>query len=133
MATLLYDADANPGLLEGRRIAVLGYGSQGHAHALNLRDGGADVVVGVRPGSEGWARAEKDGFEPRAPREAADGADIIGIFVPDHVQTELWESAVAPALRPGTTVLFAHGFNIHFGAVEPPADVDVIMVAPKGP
>jgi ketol-acid reductoisomerase len=130
---VLYDADANLDRLRGRRIAIVGYGAQGHAHALNLVESGFDVTIGIRPGSAGWARAETDGFTPQAPAEAVDGADVIGVFVPDHVQPELWRSVIAPALRPGATVLFAHGFNVHFGAIEPPADVDVIMVAPKGP
>jgi ketol-acid reductoisomerase len=133
VTTVLYDADANLDLVRGRRIAVVGYGAQGHAHALNLTDSGCDVTIGIRPGSAGWARAEADGFSPQTPVEAVDGADIIGIFVPDHVQGDLWRDVVSPALRPGSTVLFAHGFNIHFGTIEPPADVDVIMVAPKGP
>jgi ketol-acid reductoisomerase len=128
-----YDADANLDDLRGKRIAIIGYGSQGHAHALNLKDSGFDVVVGVRPGSDGWKRAEADGWEPKSPADAVVGADIIGIFVPDQVQVDVWESVVVPVLRPGLTVLFAHGFNIHFKTITPPADVDVIMVAPKGP
>jgi ketol-acid reductoisomerase len=133
MTDVLYDADANLGLLQGRRIAVLGYGSQGHAHALNLKESGFDVVVGVRPGSDGWARAEADGWTPASPADAVDGADVIGILVPDHVQAKLWDDVIAPSLRPGSTVLFGHGFCIHYGTIQPPADVDVIMVAPKGP
>jgi ketol-acid reductoisomerase len=133
MATVLYDADADLARLRGRRIAVIGYGAQGHAHAQNLRESGCDIVVGARPGSAGWERAAADGMAPVAPAEAAEGGDVIGIFVPDHVQPALWRDVVAPALRPGAAVLFAHGFNIHFGTIEPPADVDVIMVAPKGP
>jgi ketol-acid reductoisomerase len=133
MATVLYDADADLARLRGRRIAVIGYGAQGHAHARNLRDSGCEVVVGARPGSAGWERAAADGMSPMSPPEAAEGADLIGVFVPDHVQPALWREVVAPALRPGAAVLFAHGFNIHFGTIEPPADVDVIMVAPKGP
>jgi ketol-acid reductoisomerase len=133
VTTVLYDADADLSVLSGRRIAIIGYGSQGHAHALNLRDSGFDVVVGVRPGSAGWQRAEADGLAPVAPAEAVEGADVIGLFVPDQIQAQLWADVVAPALRPGTAALFAHGFNIHYGLIEPPADVDVIMVAPKGP
>ena len=133
MTKLYYDADADLSLLHGRRIAVIGYGSQGHAHALNLKESGCDVVVGVRPGSEGWARAEADGWQPQSPADAVVGADIIGIFVPDHIQVELWNDVILPALGPRSTVLFAHGFNIHFGTIVPPKDVDVIMVAPKGP
>jgi ketol-acid reductoisomerase len=133
MTKLYYDADADLALLHGRRIAIIGYGSQGHAHALNLKESGCDVVVGVRPGSEGWARAEADGWQPQSPADAVVGADIIGVFVPDHIQVELWNSTILPALGPRSTVLFAHGFNIHFGTIVPPKDVDVIMVAPKGP
>jgi ketol-acid reductoisomerase len=133
MTKLYYDADADLSLLHGRRIAVIGYGSQGHAHALNLKESGCDVIVGVRPGSEGWARAEADGWQPQSPADAVNGADIIGIFVPDHIQVELWNDVILPALGPRSTVLFAHGFNIHFGTIVPPKDVDVIMVAPKGP
>jgi ketol-acid reductoisomerase len=133
MTKLYYDADADLSLLHGRRIAVIGYGSQGHAHALNLKESGCDVTVGVRPGSEGWARAEADGWQPQSPADAVIGADIIGIFVPDHIQVELWNDVILPALGPRSTVLFAHGFNIHFGTIVPPNDVDVIMVAPKGP
>jgi len=133
MTKLYYDADADLSLLHGRRIAVIGYGSQGHAHALNLKESGCDVTVGVRPGSEGWARAEADGWQPQSPADAVIGADIIGIFVPDHIQVELWNNVILPALGPRSTVLFAHGFNIHFGTIVPPKDVDVIMVAPKGP
>jgi ketol-acid reductoisomerase len=133
MTKLYYDADADLALLHGRKIAVVGYGSQGHAHALNLKESGCDVTVGVRPGSEGWARAEADGWTPKSPAEAVDGAEIVGIFVPDHIQVQLWNDVVLPSLRPRSTVLFAHGFNIHFGTIVPPKDVDVIMVAPKGP
>ena len=133
MAKVLYESDGDLGVLQGRRVAILGYGSQGHAHALSLRDSGIEVTVGVRPGSAGWQRAEAHGLTPVSPAEAVDGADVIGIFVPDHVQRQLWDETVVPALRPGTTVLFAHGFNIHFGQIVPPPDVNVIMVAPKGP
>ncbi len=133
MAKVYYESDGDFGALAGRRIAIIGYGSQGHAHALSLRDSGADVVVGVRPESEGWRRAEGHGFTPVTPAEAVEGADVIGLFVPDHVQGALWSEVIAPALRPGASVLFAHGFNIHFGQIAPPADVNVIMVAPKGP
>src|SRR3954451_18357372 len=133
MVKVLYNGDIQEEVLQGKKIAIIGYGSQGHSHALNLRESGFDVVVGVRPGSEGWARAEAAGITPLAPAEAAEGADVIGIFVPDQIQAKLYADVVAPALRPGAAVLFAHGFNIHYGLVEPPADVDVVMVAPKGP
>jgi ketol-acid reductoisomerase len=133
MTKVYYDADADRSLLEGKKIAVVGYGSQGHAHALNLKDSGFDVTVGLRPGSEGWKRAEDDGWAPKSVADAVAGADVVGILVPDHVVFGLWESTIAPALRPNSTVLFAHGFNIHFRAITPSADTDVIMVAPKGP
>ncbi len=133
MANVLYETDGDFGVLQNRKIAIIGYGSQGHAHALSLKDSGADVAVGVRPGSEGWRRAESHGWTPVSPEQAVQGADVIGLFVPDHVQRAVWEAVVAPVLRPGTTVLFAHGFTIHFGQITPPGDVNVIMVAPKGP
>ncbi len=133
MAQVQLESDRDLGAQGRRRGAVRGYGSQGHAHALSLRDSGADVTVGVRPGSAGWSRAEDHGWTPQSPADAVEGADVIGLFVPDHVQRALWDEVVAPALRPGVTVLFAHGFNIHFGQIVPPGDVNVIMVAPKGP
>jgi len=133
MPKLYYESDGDFSVLSGRKIAVLGYGSQGHAHALNLKESGASVTVGVRPGSDGWDRSEAHGWTPQSPADAVRVADVIGIFVPDHVQKQVWEETVAPALRPGSTVLFAHGFCIHFGQIVPPADVNVIMVAPKGP
>ncbi len=133
MPKLYYESDGDFSVLSGRKIAVIGYGSQGHAHALNLKESGATVTVGVRPGSDGWKRAEAHGWTPQAPADAVKDADVIGIFVPDHVQKQVWDDVVKPALRPGSTVLFAHGFCIHFGQIVPPADVNVIMVAPKGP
>ena len=134
MTKVYYDADADRSLLAGKKIAIVGYGSQGHAHALNLKDSGFDVTIGIRPGSEGWKRAEDDGWAAaESVADAVADADVIGILVPDHIAFELWESTIAPALRPGSTVLFAHGFNIHFKAIAPPPDIDVIMVAPKGP
>ena len=133
MPKLYYESDGDFSVLKGRKIAVIGYGSQGHAHALSLKDSGANVTVGVRPGSDGWRRAEAHGWTPQSPADAVEGADVIGLFVPDHIQKSVWETVIAPTLRPGTTVLFAHGFCIHFGQIVPPADVNVIMVAPKGP
>ena len=114
MTKVYYDADADRSLLDGKKIAVVGYGSQGHAHALNLKDSGFDVTVGIRPDSEGWKRAEDDGWAPKSVADAVADADVIGILVPDHVAFELWESTIGPALKPGSTVLFAHGFSIHF-------------------
>src|SRR3954470_7264153 len=133
MTKVYYDADADRSLLAGKKIAIVGYGSQGHAHALNLKDSGFDVTVGIRPNSEGWKRAEDDGWAPKSVADAVADADIIGILVPDHIAFELWESTIGPALKPGSTVLFAHGFSIHFKAIAPRDDIDVIMVAPKGP
>ena len=119
MTKVYYDADADRSLLAGKKIAVVGYGSQGHAHALNLKDSGFDVTIGIRPDSEGWKRAEDDGWAPKSVADAVADADIIGILVPDHIAFELWESTIGPALRPGSTVLFAHGFSIHFKAIKP--------------
>ena len=115
------------------RIAVLGYGSQGRAHALNLRDSGLDVVVGVRKGGPSWQRARDEGFKVAEPAAAVAGADLVAVLTPDMVQPKLHEDAIEPNLKPGAALLFAHGFNIHFGQIQPRADVDVVMVAPKGP
>ena len=122
---------SNP--LAKSRVAVLGYGSQGRAHALNLRDSGLDVVVGVRRGGPSWQRARDEGCKVAEPAEAVAGADLVAVLTPDMVQPELHEQAIKPNLRPGATLLFAHGFNIHFGQIKPRVDVDVVMVAPKGP
>jgi ketol-acid reductoisomerase len=114
-------------------FAIIGYGSQGHAHALNLKESGARVIVGLRPGGPSWKRASDDGLEVRAVAEAAKAADVIMMLVPDQEQRAVYEQAVAPALTPGKTLMFAHGFNIHFGEIKPPAGVDVSMIAPKSP
>ncbi|MGY0505034.1 ketol-acid reductoisomerase [Luteimonas sp. e5] len=114
-------------------IAIIGYGSQGRAHALNLRDSGFDVTVGLRPGGPTWHKAEADGFKPRPVAEAAANADIVAILTPDMVQPALYADHVAPAMREGACLLFAHGFNVHYGQIEPRADLDVVLVAPKGP
>jgi len=133
MATMFYDDDADPRALEGRRIAILGYGSQGHAHALNLRDSGHDVVVGLPARSASRARAEREGLTVLDPAEAAAAADVIMLLVPDTVQPRLYREAVEPHLGPGKTLMFAHGFNLRFGTIAPPPTVDVAMVAPKAP
>ncbi len=128
-----YDADADRARLRDRVFAIIGYGSQGHAHAQNLRDSEARVIVGLRPGGESWARAAADGLEVRSVADAARAGDVIMMLVPDQEQRAVYESAVAPALGPGKTLMFAHGFNIHFGEIVPPAAVDVSMIAPKSP
>ncbi|SHF98124.1 ketol-acid reductoisomerase [Desulfacinum infernum DSM 9756] len=130
---IFYDADADAKVLQGKKVAVIGYGSQGHAQAQNLRDSGVQVIVGQRPGSANYEKAVEDGFEPVSAREAAEAADVIQMLVPDHIQAKLYRDDVAPFMTPGKTLLFSHGFNIHFGQIVPPKDVDVVMVAPKGP
>jgi len=133
MAKIYYDNDADLKDLGGRKIAILGYGSQGHAHALNLRDSGQQVVVGLPEGSRSRARAQAEGLRVLTPAAAAAEADIIMILTPDTGQAKLYREAVQPALRPGKTLMFAHGFNIRFGTIDPPKDVDVSMIAPKAP
>lgn len=128
-----YEQDGNLDLLRGRTIGIIGYGSQGHAHALNLRDSGLDVVVGLYQGSRSWPKAESAGLRVLTVAEAAKAADFLMILVADHIQGELYEKEIAPAMKPGKTLMFAHGFNIHFGFIQPPSDVDVSMVAPKAP
>ena len=130
---MYYDADADLDLLSGRTVAVIGYGSQGHAHALNLRDSGVSVVVGLRPGSASVEAAKQEGLEVLPPGEAAAKGDLIMILAPDELQGELFRRDIAPGLAPGDALLFAHGFSIHFGQIVPPEGVDVFMVAPKGP
>ncbi|HEX2343495.1 MAG TPA: ketol-acid reductoisomerase, partial [Vicinamibacterales bacterium] len=133
MATVYYDKDADIALVRSAKVAVLGYGSQGHAHALNLKDSGVDVRVGLQERSSSRERARAAGLTVVSPSEAAAWADIIVILVPDTSQPALYRDAIAPHLRPGKTLLFAHGFNIRFGTIQPPADVDVVMIAPKSP
>jgi ketol-acid reductoisomerase len=132
-ARMYYDDDANPGALEGQTVAVIGYGSQGHAHAQNLRESGVDVVVGLAPGSKSRALAEEAGLRVADVADAVREADVIMIAVPDTVQKSVYDADIAPNLRPGQLLMFAHGFNIRFGRITPPGDVDVGMVAPKGP
>jgi ketol-acid reductoisomerase len=133
MIKRFYEKDANIEPLKGKKIAVIGYGSQGHAHALNLRDSGLDVVVGLPAGSRSVAKAKSAGLTVLDTAEAARVADVIMILTPDHIQADLYEKDIAPHLTPGKTLMFAHGFSIHFGAIRPPAGVDVSMVAPKAP
>lgn len=128
-----YDQDANLDLLKGKKIAVMGYGSQGHAHALNLKDSGMDVAIGLRKSSSRWKEAEEAGLKVFTVDEAANWADIIMILLPDQNQKEVYESQIKPHLTEGKTLAFAHGFNIHYKQIVPPENVDVIMIAPKGP
>ncbi len=133
VATIYYDADADLSLLEGRKVAVMGYGSQGHAHALNLRDSGIDVRVGLRSGSGSRAKAEGAGLRVLSVADAAAEADVIMILLPDTEQAQIYRDEIAPNLNDGDSLAFAHGFNIHFSQVKPPPGVDVWMIAPKGP
>ncbi len=133
MATMYYDKDADLSLLKGRKIAVIGYGSQGHAHALNLKDSGCDVMIGLYPGSKSWAQAEAAGLKVATVEQAAREADIIMMLAPDQVQKAIYQQGVEPGLSEGKMLMFAHGFNIHFQQIQPPPFVDVTMVAPKGP
>jgi ketol-acid reductoisomerase len=133
MATIYYDQDSNLDLLKKRKVAVIGYGSQGHAHALNLRDSGVDVRVGLGPGSKSKAKAEGAGLKVLSVAEASREADLIMVLMPDQTQKAVYDAEIAPHLGKGKALLFAHGFNIHFGQIRPPADVDVLLVAPKGP
>jgi ketol-acid reductoisomerase len=133
LAKLYYDNDANLDLLDGKKIAILGYGSQGHAHALNLQESGADVRVGLYEGSKSWAKAEGDGLTVQETVVACAEADVIMVLVPDTVQGQVYREAIAPNLTAGKTLMFGHGFNIRFGQIIPPADVDVSMIAPKAP
>ncbi|MDY7023659.1 MAG: ketol-acid reductoisomerase, partial [Cyanobacteriota bacterium] len=133
MARMYYDADANLDLLANKTIAIIGYGSQGHAHALNLKDSGMNVVVGLYPGSKSAPKAKEEGLTVHPVDQAAKMADLIMILLPDEVQKTIYKNEIEPHLSEGNVLAFAHGFNIHFGQVVPPSNVDVIMVAPKGP
>ena len=133
MAKIYYDQDADPSLILGKKVAIIGYGSQGHAHALNLRDSGVDVVVGLRPGSKSWEKAASHGLAVNSTDSAARWADVVMILAPDTAQPLIFTDHVAPYLEPGKTLMFAHGFNIRYGTIEAPQGVDVSMVAPKAP
>ncbi|MDU2121467.1 MAG: ketol-acid reductoisomerase [Clostridium celatum] len=133
MAKMFYEKDTNLDLLKGKKVAIIGYGSQGHAHALNLHESGVDVIVGLYEGSKSWDRVKEAGLEVTTVSNAAKSADIIMMLVPDEKQAKLYKEEVAQYLESGNALVFAHGFNIHYGQIVPPADVDVFMVAPKGP
>ncbi|MDP9235932.1 MAG: ketol-acid reductoisomerase [Chloroflexota bacterium] len=133
MPQMYYDKDADLGLLRGKTIGIVGFGSQGHAHALNLKDSGCDVIVGLYPGSKSWKAVEEQGLRVGNVREVAEQADIIMLLVPDQVAKEVYYQHIADALKPGNMVMWAHGFNVHYDQVQSPLDVDVTMVAPKGP
>ncbi|MFT4229542.1 MAG: ketol-acid reductoisomerase [Microbacterium sp.] len=133
MAEIFYDDDADLSLIQGKKVAIVGYGSQGHAHAQNLRDSGVEVVVALRDGSKSVAKAQEDGFEVRSVADAAEWADLIMILAPDQHQRKIYADEIAPHLAPGKTLAFAHGFNIRFGYIQAPEGVDVILVAPKAP
>ena len=128
-----YDQDCNFGVLDGKTIAIIGFGSQGHAHAMNLTESGAKVVVGLRPGSKHEQKAKDFGLEVMDIEDAAEAGDIVMILTPDELQDQLFEEKIAKHLHAGNALAFAHGFNIHYQLINPPADVDVIMIAPKGP
>jgi len=130
---LFYDKEADLSLLSGKTVAVLGYGSQGHAHALNLKDSGVDVVVGLRKESKSWSQAEAAGLQVAETAEAAKRGDVVMMLLPDQTQADVYEQDIRPNLQPGNALAFAHGFNIHFNQIVPPEDVDVFMIAPKGP
>ena len=130
---MIYDDDADLSLLEGKTVAILGYGSQGHAHALNLHNSGVNVVVGLRPDSSSVDKAKADGLEVDTIADAASRGDVVMILLPDEKQAEIWESEIKDGIAPGNLLLFAHGFSIHFGQIDPGPEVDVAMVAPKGP
>jgi ketol-acid reductoisomerase len=133
MAKVYYDSDANPQLILDKKVAVIGFGSQGHAHALNLKDSGVEVCVGLRSGSKSWQKAESAGLNVKSVEDAVAWADVIMLLTPDTTQPEIYKNSIAPHLTAGKTLMFAHGFNIRYGTITPPADIDVSMVAPKAP
>ena len=133
MAKMYYEKDANLGLMKGKTVAIIGYGSQGHAHALNLKESGVDVVVGLYQGSKSWKKAEEAGLKVMDSAEAVKAADFVMVLIPDEKQGKLYKESIEPNLTEGKSLLFAHGFNIHYGQIIPPTFVDVFMIAPKGP
>ena len=133
MAKMYYDGDADLGLIEGKKVAIIGYGSQGHAHALNLKESGIDVIVGLYEGSKSWKIAEEDGLKVATVAEATKESDIVMILLPDERQGQVYKESIEPNLKKGAALAFAHGFNIHFDQIVPPADADIFMAAPKGP
>src|ERR1035438_873126 len=133
MAKIFYEGDADRSLLKHKTVAIIGYGSQGHAHALNLRDSGVSVLVGLPANSKSVSKAEAAGLKVVSVSDAAQQADVLMILVPDHIQADLYNSEIAPHMKKGKTLMFAHGFNIHFGFIKPPAEIDVTMIAPKAP
>jgi ketol-acid reductoisomerase len=130
---ILYENDVDPKVIQGKKVAIIGYGSQGHAHALNLKDSGVDVRVGLRPGSKSAAIAEEAGLKVMDEDAAAEEADVIMVLIPDEIQAQVYKEHIEPHLKKGDTLAFAHGFNIHYGYIKAPEGVNVIMVAPKGP
>ncbi len=132
-ARIFYQQDCDINVLKGKKVAIIGYGSQGHAHALNLKESGVDVCVGLYEGSKSWDKAVKQGLEVMTTEEAAKAADIIMILIPDEKQAALYKKSIEPYLTEGKTLMFAHGFNIHFGCIVPPKNVNIVMIAPKGP
>lgn len=133
MAKIYYESDCDLSLLDGKTVAVIGYGSQGHAHALNMKESGVHVIIGLYEGSKSWAKAEQQGFEVFTTGDAAKKADIIMFLINDELQAQVYKESIEPNLQEGNMLMFAHGFNIHFGQIVPPANVDVTMIAPKGP
>ncbi len=133
MAEIFYDKDADLSIIQGKKVAVIGFGSQGHAHSLNLKDSGVDVVVGLQEGSKSKAKAEEQGLKVLTPAEAAKWADVIVVLAPDPRQRDLYTESIEPNLEAGNALVFGHGFAIRFGYIKPPAGIDVFLVAPKGP
>ncbi len=131
--TVYYDKDADLSIIQSKKVTILGYGSQGHAHALNLKDSGVDVTVALRKSSKSWSKAQSAGLQVKEVADAVKGADLVMILAPDEDQRKIYEEQVAPNIKQGATLAFAHGFNIHFGLIEPREDLDVVMIAPKGP